>query len=101
MELDAGRLSTLLRGLKPLQEKVVRLRYGLGCQRAHSVTEIAQALEVSGMVIAGILDEAHERLAEVGLTARQLRVASGGSHESDAVLNPNTFRARSCRGRSP
>ena len=31
--MDMGRLGELLRELESLQEKTVRLRYGLGCQR--------------------------------------------------------------------
>jgi RNA polymerase primary sigma factor len=75
MERDARRLAEELRGLEPMQEKVVRLRYGLGCERAHSASEIARAFRVSREVITGILDAAQARLARVGLTPGQLRAA--------------------------
>jgi DNA-directed RNA polymerase sigma subunit (sigma70/sigma32) len=76
MALPANRVAALLRGLEPLQEKVVRLHYGMGCQRAHSAKEIARAFQVSPAVIAGLLGAAQERLAQVGLTPRQLRAAA-------------------------
>jgi DNA-directed RNA polymerase sigma subunit (sigma70/sigma32) len=75
MALPANRVAELLRGLEPIQEKVVRLHYGMGCQRAHSATEIAREFQVSPSVIAGLLGAAQERLAQVGLTPRQLRAA--------------------------
>jgi DNA-directed RNA polymerase sigma subunit (sigma70/sigma32) len=48
--------------LPPRQEKVIRLYFGLGCQRPHSALEIAEAFEVSSQVIAGILGAAESRL---------------------------------------
>src|ERR1039457_7340222 len=62
--------------LKPRQEKVIRLYFGLGCQRPHSAGKIAQAFEVSSQVIAGILGAAQRRLAGIGLTAIQIREAA-------------------------
>ena len=93
MAWDTEQLSALLRGLEPLPEKVVRLRYGLGCQRAHGVADIAHALGLSPNVIAGLLEVAEARLAAVGWTPRELRAAAG--------WQPRSGRARSCRGRVP
>ena len=101
MAWQADRVSALLRELDPLQEKVVRLRYGLGCQRQHSATEIARALEISAEGIAVILREALDRLAQVGLTPRQLRAAASGSQELGEDLNSSKHnRAWSCRASS-
>ena len=98
--LPADQLSELLRGLEPLQEKVVRLRYGLGCQRRHSPREIARAFQVPPEVIRGILREAHQRLANAGWAPGQLRAAAGGSHEAGADVQLGRLsKARSCRGR--
>ena len=45
--MDLNRISEILRMLQPRQEKVIRLYFGLGCQRSHSAVEIAEAFEVS------------------------------------------------------
>ena len=58
MALDGERLAGLLRTLDALQEKVVRLYFGLGCQRGHSVSEIAGEFGVSQQVIEELLSEA-------------------------------------------
>jgi len=76
MAVDCNRVSARLRSLEPIQEKVVRLYFGLGCQRSHSASEIAQEFRVSSQVIAGILSGAHRKLAKVGLTPSQLREAA-------------------------
>jgi len=54
-DLDLNRFFEILRMLQPRQEKVIRLYFGLGCQRCHSALEIAEAFEVASQVIAGIL----------------------------------------------
>jgi DNA-directed RNA polymerase sigma subunit (sigma70/sigma32) len=46
-QIDLNRISEILRMLQPRQGKVIRLYFGLGCQRPHSALEIAQAFEVS------------------------------------------------------
>ena len=61
--MDLNRISEILRMLQPRQEKVIRLYFGLDCQRSHSALEIAEAFEVSSQVIAGILGAAERRLA--------------------------------------
>ena len=74
--MDMGRLGELLRELEPLQEKTVRLRYGLGCQRpAHRIEEIAGAFGISSAEVARTLDTARHRLMRLGLDAGQLRAA--------------------------
>jgi len=70
--------------LQPRQEKVIRLYFGLGCQRPHSALEIAEAFEVSSQVIAGILGAAESRLARLGLTPIQMRAAA----RREAELHP-------------
>src|SRR5258708_6551517 len=42
MAIDLNRVAGLLKTLNPTQEKVVRLYFGLGCQRSHSASEIAR-----------------------------------------------------------
>jgi len=74
--LDLDRISGLLRGLRPQQEKVIRLYFGLGCQRPHSAQEMAAEFGVSAQVIAGLLGAAQKRLAQEGLTASHLREAA-------------------------
>jgi DNA-directed RNA polymerase sigma subunit (sigma70/sigma32) len=74
--MDLKRISEILRRLPPRQEKVIRLYFGLGCQRSHSALEIAQAFAVSSQVIAGILGAAQRRLAGIGLTAIEIREAA-------------------------
>jgi hypothetical protein len=75
-QMDLNGISEILRMLPPRQEKVIRLYFGLGCQRPHSALEIAQAFEVSSQVIAGILGASQRRLAGIGLTAVQIREAA-------------------------
>jgi DNA-directed RNA polymerase sigma subunit (sigma70/sigma32) len=74
--MDQSRISEILRMLQPRQEKVIRLYFGLGCQRPHSALEIAEAFAVSSQVIAGILGAAERRLARLGLTPIQMREAA-------------------------
>src|ERR1022692_3738290 len=82
--MDLTRISEILRMLQPRQEKMIRLYFGLGCQRPHSALEIAQAFEVSSQVIAGILGAAESRLARLGLTPIQMRTAA----RREAELHP-------------
>lgn len=71
--MDLPQISRLLRKLNPRQEKVVRLFFGLGCQRPRSAREVAQEFGVSVQVIAGLLGAAQRRL-----TSSQLRQAARG-----------------------
>ena len=71
--MDLQDVSGRLRKLSPQQEKVIRLYFGLGCERPHSAREMAQEFGVSAQVIAGILGAAQRRLAQEGLTSSQLR----------------------------
>ena len=65
----------LLKTFSPIQEKVVRLYFGLGCQRSHSAAEMAQEFHVSPQVIAGILSGAERKLGKAGWTPSALRQA--------------------------
>jgi RNA polymerase primary sigma factor len=94
--MDASQIAECLRGLPPLQEKVVRLRYGLGCERAHSVKAIARAFAMTPEVIGGILMEAQRRLANSGLRPDHLRAAADDSRASGTLL---ARRERRCRNR--
>jgi len=79
--VDMDRISELLRMLNPEQEKVVRLYFGLGCQRPHSALEIGHEFGVPFQVIAGLLGAAGRRLARLGLTPLQIREAVRGQAE--------------------
>jgi RNA polymerase primary sigma factor len=74
--MDSKRIGELLRKLPPKQEKVVRMHYGLGCERPHSAAAIAQEFGISLQAIAGILGVAQRRLARERLTASHLREAA-------------------------
>ncbi|MGA2580051.1 MAG: hypothetical protein ABSH24_28975 [Bryobacteraceae bacterium] len=69
-------LGTALRTLRPIEEKVVRLSYGIGCQRAHSAAEVAAEFGVGTDVVEAILEEAEQRLAERGVPRDQLQQSS-------------------------
>src|ERR1039458_632201 len=63
MAVHRNQVAALLGGLSPLQEKIVRLYFGIGCERSHSASEIAREFQVSSQVIGGILAGAQRRLA--------------------------------------
>ena len=86
--MDLTRMSEILRMLQPRQEKVIRLFFGLGCQRPHSALEIAEAFAVSSQVIAGILGAAQRRLARLGLTAIEMRAAARQESELHSQPGP-------------
>jgi hypothetical protein len=65
-----------LRKLTPRQEKVIRLYFGLGCQRPHSAQEVARAFGVSLPVIAGTIGAAQKKLAQQGVRSAHLREAA-------------------------
>jgi DNA-directed RNA polymerase sigma subunit (sigma70/sigma32) len=68
---DMEGISRRLRGLAPMQEKVLRLYFGLGCERTHTTREMAEEWGVSAQVIAGTLGAAQRRLAAEGLSVRE------------------------------
>ena len=72
---SSDRLATALQTLRPIEEKVVRLSYGIGCQRAHSATEIAAEFAVAVELVESILEDAEQRLAGQGVPRAQLREA--------------------------
>jgi len=78
------RLGTALRTLRPIEEKVVRLSYGISCERAHSAAEIATEFGVGADLVEAILEVAEQRLAERGVPPDQLPHArppwSGSRH---------------------
>ena len=94
--MDLNRISEILRMLQPRQEKVIRLYFGLGCQRSHSALEITEAFEVSSQVIAGILGAAERRLVRLGLTPIQMRAAA----RREAALYPPAPSRGRCRNSS-
>ena len=85
--MDMDGISRLLRGLRPRQEKVLRLYFGLGCERPHSAQEMAEEFDVSAQVIAGTIGAAQRRLAQHGLTASDQREAARHATEA-AALRP-------------
>lgn len=92
MALDPERVAELLRTLEPLQEKVVRLSFGLGCQRSHAAAEIAHEFGVSTERISEVLSAAESKLAQAGLTREELRAARANA--SVARHNPSPCRHR-------
>jgi len=54
----------------------VRLRYGIGCQRAHSAAEIAAEFRVGVELVEAILEVAEQRLSEQGVNRDQLQQAA-------------------------
>src|SRR3984957_2744644 len=70
---DREGITRLLRGLAPMKEKILRLYFGLGCERTHTAREMAEEFGVSAQVIAGILGAAQRRLAAKGLSVADLR----------------------------
>ena len=64
--MDLPGISLRLRKLSPQQEKVIRLYFGLGCERPHSAREMAQEFGVSAQVIAGSLGAVQRRLGRDG-----------------------------------
>ena len=89
-----GEMAACLRALPPLQEKVVRLRYGLGCASAHWVRAIAHAFAMPPEVIGGILIEAESRLKGMGLQPDDLRAAARDGRKTGAIAQR---RMRWCR----
>ena len=75
MALNPESVAEVLRRLEPLEEKVVRLSFGLGCQRCHAADEIAHEFEVSPEVIDKVLSAAEGKLAQAGLRREELRAA--------------------------
>ena len=90
MAIDLNRVAGLLQTLNPTQEKVVRLYFGLGCQRSHSASEIAREFHVSTQVIGGVLGGAERKLAQAGLTRGELREAA----RVEPKVSPRTRRCR-------
>ena len=74
---EADRLGQQLRTLRPIEEKVVRLAYGIGCERAHGAEEIAMEFGVAPALIVEILEEAERRLEQAGVVRNALERASG------------------------
>ena len=64
----------------------MRLHYGLGCGRAHSVRAIAREFAMTPEVIGGILMEAQRRLAKSGLQPDHLRAAADDTQDSGTLL---------------
>ena len=92
--MDMDGISRLLRGLRPRQEKVLRLYFGLGCERPHSAQEMAEEFGVSAQVIGGIIGAAQRRLEQDGLTASDLRKAARPATEATAsrpLVEPSRF----------
>jgi len=58
----SGELACILKRLSPREEKVVRLRFGIGCEREHTLEEIGQEFDVSRERIRQIVAKAFRKL---------------------------------------
>lgn len=67
-----------------MQEKVLRLYFGLGCERTRTAGEMAEEFGVSAQVIGGILGAGQRRLATEGLTVQDLQAAARGASKASA-----------------
>ena len=65
-----------LQRLRPIEEKTVRLHYGIGCRRAHAVEEIAAAFGMTEERVQRILEEAEKSLERDGISPRQLQAGT-------------------------
>lgn len=81
LHYDIERLSAVLRTLAPKEEKLIRLRYGIGCQRPHSADEMGEFFRVSTWRINRILREARAQLRTFGLEACDLSTAGAFQRE--------------------
>lgn len=72
LEYDPEQLSVVLRTLSPKQEKLIRLRYGIGCEREHWPGEIAEHYKVSARTVNVGLRDARTNLRSFGLGPRDL-----------------------------
>ncbi|MEO5922291.1 MAG: sigma-70 family RNA polymerase sigma factor [Bryobacteraceae bacterium] len=61
--------ASALAALPPVEEKVVRMRFGIGCDREYSLAEVAGQLNVSRERIRQIQSKALDRLRSAGLAA--------------------------------
>ena len=86
--MEADHIAGLLRKLSPWQEKIVRLYFGLGCERPHAAGEIGSEFGVSAQAIAGTIRAALRRLAPEGLTSRHLREAARDQAENRQASQP-------------
>ena len=86
--MEPDHITRLLRKLSPWQEKIVRLYFGLGCERSHAAGEIGNEFGVSAQVIAGTIGAALRRLAPEGLTPLQLREAARDPAENRQATQP-------------
>jgi DNA-directed RNA polymerase sigma subunit (sigma70/sigma32) len=89
MVFDLERVAGLLRILDPVEEKIVRLYFGLGCQRGHAVSEIAAEFGVSRPVTEELLSEAQGKLAQAGLRGEELFAAA---RANAPVARPRSLR---------
>jgi len=76
---DYGGLEVVANALKvvltPRQEKVLRLSFGLGCARGHSVQEIASEFDASKERIYRVRRQALEVLRKFGIGPESLKLA--------------------------
>lgn len=64
MDIRIGQLRRFLRDLPPLQNKVVRLYWGIGCDRAHSQVEVAERVGLSQTTVSRALAAGMAALCE-------------------------------------
>jgi RNA polymerase sigma factor (sigma-70 family) len=61
-KLEVGHLYRALREIHPMQSKVVRLAWGIGCERPHTQREVAVRLGISQATVSRTLDKAMTEL---------------------------------------
>ena len=66
--------AALLGGLDPMESDVLRLRFGIGCDREHTLQEIGKMFDLT-----------RERIRQIEIKALP-RLAAAGTHRSAAVL---------------
>jgi len=70
-------VSNVLRTLSPRQDKIIRLRFGIGCEREHSIEEIAAEFDLTAQQVRRIHDAAIENLRG-NTPSWHLRAVHGG-----------------------
>lgn len=99
--VDFDRLNRLLRQLSREEEKVIRLYFGLGCQREHAAAEIADEFDVPESVIVDMVRIAQRQLARDGVTPSQLSAAAQQAREIGRPTRSQSMRSGHHRHHQP
>ena len=75
-------MANILKTLTPRQEKVIRLRFGIGCEREHTLEEIGQEFDLT-----------RERIRQIEVKAlRQLRLPERARHLRALLAGGNNYQ---------